>query len=67
MTAPGSTPVTPLPPPAQGSDPAIDPSGPQVPVYSPGTQPRYNPPASSNEAGSWATFGSGGQNLWREV
>lgn len=32
MTAPGSEPVTPLPPPVQGSDPAINPSGPQIPV-----------------------------------
>lgn len=40
MTAPGSQPVTPLPAPVQGSDPALNPSGPQVPVSSPRPQPQ---------------------------
>jgi hypothetical protein len=40
MTAPGSTPVTPLPGPLEGSDPAIDYSGPQIPVSHPGQRDR---------------------------
>lgn len=40
MTAPGSQPVTPLPPPAQGSNvPEPQPSGPLIKVSSPRPQP----------------------------
>lgn len=38
MTAPGSTPVSPLPGPLEGSDPEIDFSGPEIPVSHPGSR-----------------------------
>lgn len=50
MTAPGSEPVTPLPPPLQGSNPAIDSSGPVIPVSSPRPQPRTG---TGGRGGSW--------------
>lgn len=53
MTAPGSAPVTPLPPPVQGSHPQMQPSGPRIPVSSPRPQPgksRYDGGASWQEA-----------------
>ena len=51
MTAPGSQPVTPLPPPVQGSHvPEPQPSGPLIPVSSPRPQPR---PGYPREPSDW--------------
>lgn len=43
MTAPGSQPVTPLPPPAQGSNVPEPHEGPRIPVSSPRPQPSRAP------------------------
>ena len=51
MTAPGSQPVTPLPPPVQGSHvPEPQGSGPQIPLSSPRPQPGKAPYPGG---GSW--------------
>jgi hypothetical protein len=51
MTAPGSTPVSPLPGPSEGSDPEIDFSGPEVPVSNAPHRPV--PRAGRDGAGNW--------------
>jgi len=64
MTAPGSTPVTPIPPPLQGSDPEIDYSGPQVPVSDAPHKPHpVKGPAGSGSFGG-AKFPS---SPWKET
>ena len=64
MTAPGSTPVSPLPGPQQGSDPAIDYSGPQEPVSNAPHKPTARP--GRDGAGRWSDIDKAPSTIWKK-
>lgn len=65
MTAPGSEPVSPLPPPVDGLNPVPEPSGPQMPVSHPGNKPRV--PAGTSPGGQWADINRAPGVLWKQT
>lgn len=68
MTAPGSEPVSPLPPAADGSNPTPNQSGDQIPVSFPGDQKPPRPAPSRDGAGRFADMHSvPAAGVWRET
>lgn len=65
MTAPGSSPVSPLPPPVEGVNPEPNFSGPQIPVSFPGDNPRV--PAGTSPGGQWADINTHPGVLWKQT
>lgn len=63
MTAPGSIPATPLPPPLQGANPEPNFSGPQIPVSFPGDNPRV--PHGTSQGGEWSSTVANPGHLWK--
>jgi len=65
MTAPGSEPVSPLPPPMEGVNPEPNFTGPQLPVSFPGDNPRV--PHGTSAGGQWADINMMPGALWKQM
>ena len=65
MTAPGSEPVTPLPPPVEGVNPEPNQTGPTMPVSHPGDNPRV--PHGTSTGGQWADINRMPGALWKQM
>lgn len=65
MTAPGSEPASPLPPPLDGANPEPNWSGPQIPVSHPGDNPRV--PHGTSKGGEWSNAVANPGHLWKQT